>query len=413
MESKYVHEDNGQEVTQDDLNLVAGEAALADDRVLAELLRIKPFDGTTVVKRVMPFRYSDTGMVGTQDSIVVPDTGGVAILPFRAIVGSRTAVAANATDNWRDIRSALHVGSGQLHTHIDLASDTGGGARFDLIYAVVTVDQASSVSRKVKDPATLVVTTQSVNSRVNTTVTVTALKGTEGSAAKPALPADAGNVYYIGLAYVRVAAGFVSGATAVQGFDVWEWADCANIAESTGAMSVRVADGNNDPAGAVETNTAWTTAGVRPPAHLPSTMVGGESLLIALDLTTGSASHATGDVIDASRDWRNRLFRFWIYAKSATGVPKFPWQSGAASPMVPEALAGAVIGDTFTTGMGQSFKSARLAAYADAAAMSELAAGVAVLVNALGELELYLPTGAPNAKVLIWLDASAQFANAP
>ncbi len=412
METKYVHDENGQEVTQDDLNLVADEAALADDRVLAELLRVRPYDGATIVKRVMPFRYSDTGLSGVQDSIVVGGTGGVDILPFRAIVGSRTAVASDATANWRDIRSALHVGTGQLHTHIDLASDTGGGARFDLIYAAVTVDQASGVDRKVKDPATLVVSTQSVDSRVTTSVEVLALKGTEGAATKPSLPADAGNVYYVGLAYIRVAAGFVTGVTAVQPYDVWEWVDCAAIAESTGAMSVRVADGNNDPAGAVETNTAWTTAGVRPPAHLPSTMVGGESIIIALDLTTGSASHADGDIIDASRDWRNRLFRFWATAKSATASPTFAWEQSAATPMVPEAYAGTIIADVFTAGMGQSFTDAKFAAYVDGTSMSELSGGIAILVNSLGQLELYLPTTAPNAKVIIWLDASAQHANA-
>jgi len=409
METKYVHDDNGQEVTQEDLNLLGEGSALADDRVLAELLRIKPYDGADVTKRILPFG-EDRVIAGGSFTTVLGGTGGVDIMPFRAIVGSRTAVAADAKANWRDIRSAIHMGTGQLSTHIDLDSDTGGGARFDLLYAHLEVDAATSVSRKVKDPATLVVSTQNVDSRVNTTVEVLELKGTEGSDAKPALPADADPDYYIPLAYVRVAAGFVSGATAVLPSDIWEWGTCANMAEATGASSCRVADGNNDPAGAVETRSPWTIAGVRPPAHMPSTMVGKESLLIALDLTTGSASHNNGDVVDASRDWRYRLFKYMAYAVAAGSSPSFAWE-GAATPLVPG--EDGVEGTAICHGMGQSIDSAgRYACYLEPGKMSGLAgaSSVTLSVDAAGQLILGIG-GAPNAKVFIWLDASAQYAN--
>ena len=407
-ETQYVHDDNGQEVTQEDLNLL-GECALTDDRVLADLFRLTPYDGADVVKRILPFGV-DSVLAGGSFATVIGATGGVDIMPFRAIVGSRTAVAADAKANWRDIRSAIHIGTGQLHTHLDLDSDSGGGARFDLIYAKVTVDVATSVSRKVKDPATLVVSTQNVDSRVATTVEVLATKGTEGSDAKPALAADAAGVYYVGLAYVRVAAGFVSGATAVQPDDVWEWVDCADIAEATGASSCRVADGNNDPTGAVETRSPWTIAGVRPPAHMPSTMVGKESLLIALDLTTGSESHNSGDVVDASRDWRMRLFKYMAYAVAAGSTPSFAWE-GAATPLVPG--EDGVEGTAICHGMGQSIDSAgRYACYLTPAKMSALAvaSSVTLSVDAFGRLVLGIG-GAPNAKVFVWLDASAQYAN--
>lgn len=409
METQYVHASNGEEVIQEDLNLMGEGSALADDRVLAELFRVKAYDGATVVKRILPFG-EDSVLPGGSFSTIVPTTGGVDVLPFRAIVGSRTAVSSDAKANWRDIRSAIHIGAGQLYTHLDLDSDSGGGARFDLIYAKVTVDATTSVSRKVKDPATLVVTTVSVNSRKSTTVEVLALKGTEGAATKPSLPADAAGVYYIGLAYVRVAAGFTTGVTATTPPDIWEWVDCADMAEATGACTCRVADGNNDPAGAVETRTPWTIAGVKPPAHMPSTMVGSESLLIALDLTTGSLSHQNGDVIDDSRDWKMRLFKFTAFAIDAGSSPSFAWE-GAAAPLVPSHIG--TLGTSMCYGLGQSIDAAgRTAVYITPTDMSQLALGsvVSITVNSGGQLVLGL-TGAPNAKVFIWLDASAQYAN--
>src|SRR5689334_8947870 len=112
MENRFQHSLNGQSVQQADLNLLGETSALADDRVFAELFRMQPYDGATVRKGVLPFGHSASANAG----LVVPNgaTGSVLVNPLRAFVGSRTAVATSAKANWRDIRSALAVGSTTL-----------------------------------------------------------------------------------------------------------------------------------------------------------------------------------------------------------------------------------------------------------------------------------------------------------
>ena len=56
-EKKYVHLLDGQEVEEDDLNGISENAALADDRVLAELVRVRPYNGTSPSRGIMPYGY--------------------------------------------------------------------------------------------------------------------------------------------------------------------------------------------------------------------------------------------------------------------------------------------------------------------------------------------------------------------
>lgn len=415
MENQYQHLQNGQEVLQEDLNLLGTNGALADDRTLAELLRITPYDGTTVVKRVLP--YKQHGYVlpsANREAIVWPGTGQVAIMPFRAIIGSRTAVASNAKNCWRDIRSAIMIGAAALGTPVAIAADSGGGARFDLIYAKVTVDKnAVSVSRKVKDPSTLVVAPVSVVTQKYTEVTVGVIKGTEGSATKPALTADSGSDYYIALAYVRVPAGF-DGATALSASDIWEFVEPACLGHST-----RPANQNYLPAGTVQTRSAWSLIGAppRPYAHMPSTMIGKEELLIAVDLASANPSHQDGDIVDNSRDWSRRVFRWTAYALSGTVTPHFPWEPSLAGGSYVTSQANGTDGSTTAQGQGQSFYADsspnKLVMNVGSADMSALAAASSVkfYVDTSGVLRISI-TGSPNAILFVWLEASGQFGNA-
>src|ERR1700728_290119 len=109
----YQHELDGQEVEQEDINLLGTTSGLADDRVLAELLRLAPFDGTNTAKAILPY-----ALRAGDSATVVPNgaTGSVRVLPFRAIIGSRTTIATDPLAAWRDIRSSVY------------AQTTGGGA---------------------------------------------------------------------------------------------------------------------------------------------------------------------------------------------------------------------------------------------------------------------------------------------
>src|SRR5262245_59795698 len=112
MEATYRREFLGQAVSTGDLVTMAENAGLADDHVLAELLRLPPFDGTTVAKAIIPF-----GIEGPQGAGFVPNRqivqgsgaadGKIRVLPFRAIIGSRDEIVVGGEKKtWRDIRSA-------------------------------------------------------------------------------------------------------------------------------------------------------------------------------------------------------------------------------------------------------------------------------------------------------------------
>ena len=51
---------NGQEVEQSDINALSDAGGLADDHVLAELLRLAPFSGSGASKAILPFGTAAT-----------------------------------------------------------------------------------------------------------------------------------------------------------------------------------------------------------------------------------------------------------------------------------------------------------------------------------------------------------------
>lgn len=417
-ESQFVHTTNGAAVYSEDFNLFAEEAALADDRVLAEMFRLAPYDGTNIAKAIVPYRVSNADRSVTQ-ALVRAGTGGVTVNPFRAIVGSRSLAAAGGLDNWRDIRSAIQVEAITLTKSIPLATCAAGVYRWDLIYAAVAVDaDAAAVSRKVKDPTTGQVTTQSIVTQKATSVTVAAVTGTAGAApALPALPADAAGTYNIPLAYVRVPASF-GGTTSLTTEDIWEIAPIVSLSEATGGASVRTANGNHATTGAVATRSPWTST-TRPPAFMPATMSGAEDLLVAVDLTTGSVSHNSGDIVDDSRDWSGRVWHVTAVGHSATDSPVFAWEDSASTYKVPGAATTTPAMSVHTT-IGQTVNgvggSQAFVASVRPAELPALAVGSAVALYVDvggGDTELRIAySGAPNCKLFFWLRASAPFSNA-
>src|ERR1051325_9805588 len=194
MEPEYFVQEVGQEVQSDDLDLLGETAALADDRTLATLLRMMPYDGTTYAKAVMLIETTDNA----PRQILSSDgpTGKVRVAPFLAIVGSRPAVADGAKLNFRDIRSALFVpvDDDANYELVSIASNSSGDPRWDLVYALVVPDvDSAAVTRYVQDPTTLDIDTDSVVVTKVTTVTVGVATGaTAPSPALPATPTDAG-----------------------------------------------------------------------------------------------------------------------------------------------------------------------------------------------------------------------------
>lgn len=436
---------NGQQLQQDDVNLLGETAGLAQDHVFAELLRMTPYDGSTVSKGILP---------PTASALIAPNgaSGNVVVNAFRAFVGSRVAEATEALDNRQDIRSALSVAEAATNdqTTVTIAANASGNPRWDLIYAAVAVDANSpTVSRKIKDTSTKVVSSASVVLTKNQTMTISILAGTPGaSPALPSIPADAGSTYYVALGYVRVPNGFGAASTVlnrnilISSKTLTLSATAAGVGICRPADSISVIGGAGlSGAGTSAHNGVMTwngTTNTRPAAFMPATMTGSESLLIGLDLSNASSanwSHQNDAIIDVSRDWRFRLFK-WVAAVGSNGssAATFPWYDGttAYTMMASDAIPHSSVGNTtgvIVYGMGHSFNTSgtstacKLVA-GGAAANNVPDTGLNVPTNCMStgtDIVLYVHsstgalhvsiTGVPLCSVFIWLDATGQYSN--
>jgi hypothetical protein len=303
MEDKVVLLDNGREVEAEDINTLGESSGLADDRVLAELLRM----GTYTRVGVLPYAEYGSNPWAIVQIGATATARGLAINPFRAIVGPRADAAGDGKKLWRDIRSAISPMGASIGSEIALTANATGFPRWDLVYADVAVDVNVTDTRFRKDPSTEVVTPGPYVTKKQTTMSIAFVTGTPAaSPVKPPLPADSGGHYKIPLAYVLVTPGIVT----FLAHHVIDVAPVMHLALSTGACTLR-------PASSVSQETAtapWPINGTkRPNPFIPPSMVGGSSIVFGLDLrTAGSESHVNGDVIDNSVDWRNRFFKIMV-----------------------------------------------------------------------------------------------------
>lgn len=369
MEKQVQVQVNGAPILQGDLNLLGETSALADDRVFAELFRLKPTDGGTLHKAVVPYGHQSSSqpMDPQYAGIVLAGVtaGKVSVGNFRALIGSRTTIATDGKKAWQDIRSGILTGSLGDHkfqyTDVALAANSSGNARIDLIYAVVTPDaNSATVTRKVKDPTTGTIASASVVVTKTTNVTVAAVTGTPAATpAVPALPSDAGGNYYIPLAYVRVRNGFNAG-TMLAMKDVIEIAPVFSaLPRSTGMQAVRFASA---PLTAAKLATWANTGGARPRATMQTSAIGAERILIPIALpgaVAGNWSHDnTNNVLDNRIDWRGRCFRWDIIGRDAPAGREFAWEQTAPSgvdTLLPSSEAQTDSTLFFCRGVGQSF----------------------------------------------------------
>ncbi len=446
MAHKFRLDFDGQSVVQDDYNDLATEASTGEDHAYAQLFRLLPNNGATVYRGIVPYGIAAT-IVGNGAS------GSVLINPFRAIIGSRTEVSDDAVANYQDVRTGLSVvDSGtDLTTVVSLTANVSGNSRWDAIYAAVAVDAVSTpTTRKVKNPGTGVVTDESVSVYSHTSVTIGKVDGTPaGSPVFPAIPTDAGSVYYILLGYIRVPTGFGAGST-VAASNINDASACLAVSSTNGVANLRPATGNyrSDGAGIVRTGTSgmsnappqhWTgSSGSRPGVYMPSAMQGSESRLIALDFTDASSanwSHASLDILDDSIDWNSRIFKWsaWVGLTSS-----FPWNYSAGSPDFAHFLSGGngaapgycgnVAHGAHILGMGNSmnFPSTGnniVTLHASGGAATDIPAiGYNVPTNAMitaTKVEIYTSgspgslkvkvTGVPLCMIFLWLEATGRF----
>lgn len=448
-EDRYRLQLPGQEIQQGDIDVFAGAAALADDRVLSEALRLVPFAGT-VAKAILPYSpkgyFSATSKAqGTVSKSGAAD-GKVIVNPFRAIIGTLDTIANIGADkNWRDIRSAVYDVSDDATTQghaISFAANASGSPRWDLIYVAFTPDVPSnSVTRKVKVPAGTTVTPTSVNQVLRQVLSILVVQGTPGALpTAPALPADAAGTYYIPLAYVIIINGYGAGSL-IKNKEIMDSSPIPALSHSFGGASpVAVANQSFLVGGAVHQNNAAhmgayaqvdevNTRGF----FMPPNMAGGKQLLVPIDVSDASSanwSHASGAVVDDSVDWRRRVFRWSVYGVNRVAQANAQLAWGASAPQsycVPwgaDAPVGAAAANSQTFSLGQSFQddspttgtgvASGAVAYIPAARTNMLNAGAVCLYvdYADGKLKLFV-LGAPRSVLFFWIDCSGQFQGWP
>lgn len=418
MEDRFQHAVNGQSVLQGDLNLLGETGALADDRVFAELLRLLPYNGSSPSRGILPFGHAGSANAAT----VAPNgaTGSVLVNPFRAVIGPCTDVATDAKKNWRDIRSAIGVGSTTLVQTQAFAANSSGNSRWDLIYAAVTIDaNAPAVTRKVKDPASKVIASQAVVNVVRTTVSIGVQAGTASAApAWPSAPSDSGGTYYIPLSYVRIPNGFSASSTVLP-TDIATVAPIVRLSRATGAASLRVAD--QQYALTTAQQQTWGSTGNRPKLWMPPEVNGQETLLVALDFLDASSanwSHQNNGLVD-SGDWRGRLCKWMVHVEAVDTGVVWAWNTTDNG----EPFGGnSILEHNVDAGMGQSIAKASgpldankaLIAMARGGALNGLSSGVFVyLYSDLsdgGKLKVRVD-GSPQALIFFWLEFSGPYTN--
>lgn len=446
---------NGQELQTGDVNNL-GLNALMDDRVIAELVRMAPFTGT-VAKLIMPYAVDANDAVD-QSTTVQPTNsanGSVFIAPFRAIVGSRTAVGTDALKSWRDIRSGVYVG-GQtpastvpattLKTTQLLTANVSGQARWDVIYAIIPPDaNTAAVNRAIKAPTTGVVTATPTVTQLATPVALGYTVGTPAASPQfPAIPVDSGGNYYVALAYILIPNGFGAASTVKSWMIAPAGPAPISLSKGLGGCNAAPANQSNISGGQVVTSTsvpAWannstSSISARPNTYMPPDMIGMETLWGAIDLSgavPGSWSHQSLTNVDTSRDWRNRIFRVMWMAQPPTGSGgHFSWDRAAgATSFGPrtDVVAGTSFAQALHTfeGFGQSFivdganlpgsppASSSIVSLVTHTQLTNVDAGVTGAACALyvdqstGNLRVYISLVSNNCTLFFWLMASRPY----
>lgn len=337
MEKQFVINTTGTEVTVADLELIATEAALADDKVFAALLKLFPYptatqvNGSYVYKGVLPKRVA-----GFEQCIAVDAgtaNGTLKIGPFRIFLGTQTAASSDPKANLDDIRSTLYVGAAATSgvTDITLTANAIGNPRWDLIYAKVTFDNNdTSVTRYIKDATTKVVTASAVTVTKNLKVELFSQAGTASATpVPPGPPTDSGNVYYVPLCYVRIPASWTPGT--INSGEILECYSPVRVDSETGGVSAGPANkhydsGTNGAGGSMITSAVlqnFCTTGIRPGYVLSPSMAGLECRFLLIDVEGADTgwnigTSGTDTLLDDTIDWRYRYF--WWQARREFGL---------------------------------------------------------------------------------------------
>lgn len=425
MQLRYKNSTNGSEVNQSDINQVAQDAALADDIVFAELFRLQPWNGASAARGVLPYKaQSFTDKYGC----VVPNgaSGSAIVNPFRVFVGSRdTAANTSGLLNLSDIRSAVTVGASALTQTATFGANASGNPRWDLVVIALAVDATqAAVTRYVKPANGSTPAATSVNAYLATTATVQVVAGTAAASPQvPSLPADAGGIYYIPIAAVRIPNGF-NGTSTIAPADIFDYSTVLRATQSTGGVGAQAANVHSSISGAILSQASiianWGSTGTRPETFIPSGMTGGRMLFFVLDFVTAGL-YTNGMILDDSDNWLNRYWSCFNVA-NAQGTASFASSTaGTAGNPVPSCVSGncgstTTVGQSFSTridGAGNTGLNVPIVTYLTNTQLSQITSPAKIAIYADpadGKLKLYL-SGSPGCRLFVWAMCSGPMPN--
>jgi hypothetical protein len=267
---------------------------------------------------------------------------------------------------------------------------------------------------------------------------VAVVQGTPAaSPSLPVLPADtAPTTYYVPLAWVRVPNGFGAGST-VNAQDIRSGvlahdgsSPVSSFVDLSSGFRVRPATGNNDTSGTYAKHGAfgWSpSSSVRPGPFLPPDFVGGHVVMVEIDASDPSSanwSHQSGDVVDYSIDWRQRMAMVSVMTAQTLHFGNDP--TGGSSRLPTPVTNPGPAGGSFAqeTQMANTFGqdaimnafSVNGAAlyYGTHASNASIASGATIALYADmadGSLKFYCGATAPGVRLFAMLLTSGQFPN--
>lgn len=322
----------GEAVTTTELQRSADAAAGADDLVSTLIFRGAQGNGAVFGKQVGSLVLETSSR---NPRLIVVPSGGTA--------GALTLRPCWITITDKDAGNRL-VPPVLLSAYVDTDTDspqfaaTAANNRIDVLYALVQ-RTATTAARKVKDPTTGVVSTQTITIYTAPTVTLGVQPGVEaGSPTVPALPADSSSAWYVPLANVTLTHPYTLGSALTQAQVAPAWSPnwlipslvrgylpylLTPAASGFVQATTRTADGVWGQYGRIGMAVRWTN------------------------------SAAGVGQLDKARDWRRRVVRVRTFLPpDEGGAPHHPPLQSAT---VPGALVADDSGQRFTGTTGANF----------------------------------------------------------
>lgn len=297
--SNAINWSDGQAVTTEDLNAMANDSAIADDRVSRVLYPPPATGGAAYGKRIMPL-FEETSSRAPYQLVVPGATNGrVKTRPFFAEVGEPNISSPNLPD-------ILLAGTleDELQTPASFANTTTPSqSRIDLVYALIKRGSTQE-QREQRDSANQT-SLQQFTVRKPLEITLGVQIGTEAvTPSAPSLPADSSSAWYIPLAYVTLVHPYSGGAiTQSQITQAWP----AAWIPQTRTQRFR-------PASCMA--NAYS-AGVNGRASTDMSERFGAALSVAANIQH-AVNSASWVVIDSNADWRYRIVKVSALRLGAT-----------------------------------------------------------------------------------------------